>query len=284
MLSIPAVPAAVTMRDAVPAAFSCPIVAAAGGEVAVRRRLHAIHPASPGQEAAATAFALALLAGVAPDRAASLLWVQERGAAAEAGRPYAPGLAPYAFAPETLVIARTKGALETLTAAEMGLEESGLAGVLVELPARLPPDMLKLTKRLSLRAEARAIPCLMLHATPVPADTSAATRWMVASRLPERRFLGGLSLPDWSLMLDLVLDRNRFGPLGRWAVRWQPLRPVSNDSSRGPRHVSNCRPHFAILEAAAAIGTARPAYSRPLVRPPLDGPGGAEIVDLGHAA
>lgn len=284
MFSNPAAPAAAPMRDAVPAAFSCPIVAAAGGEAAIRRRVHAIHPASPGQEAAATTFALALLAGVAPACPGPLLWVQERGAVAETGRPYGPGLVSFACAPETLVVVHTKGALETLAAAEMGLEEPGLAGVLVELPARLPPDMLKLTKRLSLRAETRAVPCLMLHATPSPTDTSAATRWMVAGRLPAGETRGGIALPDWSLTLDLVLERNRFGPLGRWAVRWQPSQVRSTDISRGARHVPICRPHFVIVDAAAGIGAARAAHPRPLARPPLDGPAGAIIVRLGHAA
>lgn len=278
-----AVPAAAPMRDAVPAAFSCPIVAAAGGEAALRRRLHAIHPAAIGQEAAATAFALALLAGVAPPRPAPLLWVQERQTVAEAGRPYGPGFLPFTIAPEMLVIVHTKGPLEALTAAEMGLEDGGLAGVIVELPARLPSDMLKLTKRLSLRAEARAVPCLMLHATPTPTDTSAATRWMAAARSPQCSDAGGISLPDWALTLDLVLDRNRFGPLGRWAVRWDATPEASADRSSGSRHVHN-HPRFTVLEAATAIGTARTAYSQPVASPPSDGPAGASLVRLGRAA
>lgn len=280
----PAAPAAAPMRDAVPAAFSCPIVAAAGGEAAIRRRLHALHPATPGQEAAVSAFALALLAGITPNGAAPLLWIQERGAASEAGHPYGPGLPAFRFAAENLVIVQTKGAIESLAAAEMGLEEPGLAGVMVELPARLPPDMLKLTKRLSLRAEARAVPCLMLHATPTPTDTCAATRWQVATRPPERKASAGIMLPDWSLTLDLVLDRNRFGPLGRWAVRWDASPTHSTDLNRDPRHVPTSRPRFAVIEAAAGIGAARPAHSRPLARPSLDGSPGADIVRLGHAA
>lgn len=285
MPPIPA-PVAGSMRDAVPAAFSCPIVTAAGGEAALRRRLHAIHPAAIGQEAAATAFALTLLAGVAPLRAAPLLWIQERQTTAEAGRPYGAGIASFALAIETLVIVRAKGAMDALAAAEMGLEEAGLAGVIVELPSRLPADMLKLTKRLSLRAEARAVPCLMLHATPSPTDTSAATRWSVAARPPDRMWIGGRSLPDWSLELDLVLNRNRFGPLGRWTVRWEAPSIASTDIS-GARHVPHLkaqRPCFTILDAAAAIGTSRAAHSRPLAPPSSDGSPGTEIIRLGHAA
>jgi protein ImuA len=258
-------------------------VAAAGGEAALRRRLHAIHPAAIGQEAAATAFALALLAGASPPRPAPLLWVQERQTIAETGRPYGPGFLPYTIAPEMLVIVRAKGPLEALTAAEMGLEEAGLSGVIVELPARLPSDMLKLTKRLSLRAEARAVPCLMLHATPVPTDTSAATRWMVAARPPRLTVTGSVTLPDWALTLDLVLDRNRFGPLGRWAVRWEATPEGSTDRFSGSRHAHN-HPRFTVLEASAAIGTARAAHSQSLASPPLDGPAGADIVRLGRAA
>lgn len=271
------------MRDAVPAAFSCPIVAAAGGAAALRRRLHAIHPAAIGQEAAATTFTLALLAIAAPPRPAPVLWVQERQTIAEAGRPHGPGFLPFTITPEMLVMVQTKGPLEALTAAEMGLEESGLAGVIVELPARLPSDMLKLTKRLSLRAEARAVPCFMLHATPTPTDTSAATRWMAAARPPQRVSIGGISIPDWALTLDLVLARNRFGPLGRWAVRWQAAPGGSTDRFSGSRHV-HTSPRFTILEAAAAIGAARTAHPQPLASSPPDGPAGADIVRLGRAA
>ena len=145
-----------------------------------RRRLHALHPAHPGQEAAVAGFALALVLALEGSPDAPVLWVQEGQAAREAGRPYGPGLAALGLDPARLVVVAVKGAMHAFAAAEMGLEEAGLAGVLVELPPRLPADMLKLGKRLSLRAEAQETPCLLLHAGAEPVEAPVATRWLVA--------------------------------------------------------------------------------------------------------
>lgn len=200
------------------------------GGAAARRRLHAIHPARPGQEAAASGFALALTSVLAASpRAPSaspntdagpVLWVVDTTAARESGLPYGDGFAALGLAPERLLVVLVAGAHAALAAAEMGLEDEGLAGVLIDLPRRLPADMLRAGKRLSLRAEARGTPCFLLHADATPVEMPAATRWMVASRpLIEGRTLPD---PDMTTGFDVALVKNRFGGLGRWRLGWEP--------------------------------------------------------------
>jgi protein ImuA len=224
---------------------------AAVGGVAARKRLHAVHPDRPGQEAAAVAFGLTFAlasAAVARGPAAPLLWVMERGAEREAGRPYAPGLQALGIDPSDVLVVRVRGALEALAAGELGLEETGLAGIVVELPARLPADMLKLGKRLALRAEARAVPCLLIHANAVPVEAPVATRWLVASRSvaaqPDQP-------PDFDTAFDLTLTKNRSGPLGRFAIGW---RAVSSGSTSGDDHGPAFRPLGSPLPPRGAAG------------------------------
>jgi hypothetical protein len=203
-------------------------LAALGGDSA-RKRLHALHPARPGDEGAATGFAFTLLgtllaplvSGMPRARSAGqpalrrpILWVQDRTARAESGRPYGLGFAAFGVDPDQLVLVSTKGALEALAAVEIGLEIGGLAGVLAELPPSLPADMLTLGKRLALRAERSMTPCLLLHAAQRAVPTPVATRWEIAS-------LPAVPSEGWGAPVPVAainLVKNRFGPTGRWSV------------------------------------------------------------------
>ena len=261
------------------------------GGVAARKRLHALHPATPGQEAATAGFALALALSLERSRDAPVLWVQDGQAAAEAGRPYGHGLASLGLDPARLVVVAVKGAMNALAAAEMGLEEVGLAGVLVDLPTRLPADMLRLGKRLSLRAEARETPCFLLHASPEPVDAPVATRWHVSSRAPaggggaqgavrgaqedwaqedrtppySRAPRTAYRVPDFTTAFDLTLTKNRFGALGRWRVDWRaPLvaLPVAFEShvhASASRDIRRFAFATALPEPLAAAAGDRPA-------------------------
>jgi hypothetical protein len=200
-------------------------LAALGGDAA-RKRLHALHPARPGDEGAVTGFAFALLGGWARSRREGpsssqggsplrpILWVQDRTARAEAGRPYGLGFAAFGIDPAQLVLVSTKGALNALAAVEMGLEIGALDGVLVELPPSLPADMLALGKRLALRAERSMTPCLLLHASQRAVSMPVATRWEIAG-LPA---VPGKAWEAPVPVAALNLVKNRFGPTGRWSV------------------------------------------------------------------
>ena len=203
-------------------------VAAFGGAVG-RSRLHALHPARPGDEGAMTGFALAVLGhlaaltprpgtplGVRPRR--PILWVQDRGTRQEAGLPYGLGFHGLGLDLSQFVIVSTRTALDALAAAEIGLEIGGLDGVLAELPRRLPADMLALGKRLALRAERSGVPCLLLHASAAAVPAPVATRWQIAGRTAVVDEVWGAPIPT----VDLGLLKNRFGPIGRWPALLRP--------------------------------------------------------------
>ena len=260
------------------------------GGVAARKRLHALHPASPGQEAATAGFALALTLALQRSRDAPVLWVQEGQAAAEAGRPYGYGLAGLGCDPARLVVVAVKGAMNALAAAEMGLEEAGLAGVLVDLPSRLPADMLRLGKRLSLRAEARETPCFLLHAGCEPVEAPVATRWQVSSgapaggggaqgavrraqedptRLTSRAPRTAYRVPDFTTAFDLALTKNRCGALGRWHVVWQAACP----SIQAPSVACESHAHAVAAQSPSVrrFAFADAPLSEPLAAPAADG-------------
>jgi protein ImuA len=224
----------------------------------------------------AVALAAAAGAGGGP-----LLWVLERGGGHEAGRPYAPGLAALGIDPADVIVVAVSSAVEALAAAEMGLEAPGLAGVVVDLPARLPRDMLRLGKRLSLRTQAQAVPCLLVHAGAAPVEMPVASRWLVASRPPPLDTAGG---PDLTTAFDLTLTKNRAGRLTRLAVGWQPSSVVGSCGvSHAFRFVSLGRPHGPALSApVAAEAGDRPAAPCGTVVCFAGGDGGARVA--GRAA
>jgi hypothetical protein len=247
-------------------------LAALGGEAA-RKRLHALHPARPGDEGAATGFALAVLGlwGRARSEKRALqrpiLWVQDRSARAESGRPYSLGLAAFGINPAQLVFVSTKGALDALAAVEMGLEIGALDGVLVELPPGLPADMLALGKRLALRAERSTTPCLMLHASYRAVSAPVATRWEIAS-LPA---LADGASPQriWNVPLPLAalaLVKNRFGPTGRWSVPLGCLAAQQSLPSQGASDVSVARSPSPLPQSVDAHVGDRP---RPTATPSI---------------
>jgi hypothetical protein len=226
------------------------------GGLQARSRIHALHPARPGDEAAANGFAFTLLAHLAalaaqaqrtPRQPRPILWVQDRRARLEAGVPYAHGIGAFGLAATQLVIISTKTALDALAATEIGLETGGLDGVLAELPPNLPADMLALGKRLALRSERSGTPCLLLHASAAPVSAPVATRWQIASQPnPSERDSERVSEHDWGPripVVDVVLVKNRFGPTGHWsALLRAPSFSASSTSGVQDVCVSNLSP------------------------------------------
>ncbi len=240
---------------------TCPVLALLGGATAARGRLHALHPTRPGDEGAATGFALAIMR-VLDAKPRPILWVQHRAGLAEAGEPYAPGLSQLGLDPQRIVIAVAGNAREALAAAEMGLALPGLSGVVAEMPQKLPATMLKLGQRLALRAEATTTPCLLLHASALPVQMPVATRWMVAAQPGSTHRRDPIS-PYASLTPALSLDlvKNRFGTIAALSVQWVPheqrfaLFPASFAQSHTPRRSGAA--HSRTLAAAPGDGSHR---------------------------
>ena len=242
-----------------------------------RGRLHAFQPHAIGDLGAATGFALTALdwlahvggahvGGAVSLRRGSipLLWIQERYCALEAGRPYAPGLEPFGLGEQDIVLVAAANAIEALTAAEMGLDAGGVRGVVVELPARLPAGMLRLAKRLALRAERSGIACALLHASTSLEPMPVATRWRVAAAPALRPTPWTEPLP----VVTLTLEKNRFGPTGRWRA---PLSrpPQSSSTEPGLRHVST--PHSS-SPTLGPVSTSLPAHPGAVAAVSLDRP------------
>lgn len=239
-----------------------------------RMHLHALHPAAPGQETAATGFALALIATLMRRARAPVLWVQDARAATEVGVPYGLGFSAFGLAPEQIIVAAVAGADAVLAAAEMGLDEAGLAGVIAELPPRLPADMLKRGKRLSLRCERRQVPCFLLHATAAPVEAPVATRWRVASRRLPATATPRDAAPDFTTAFDATLDKNRFGALGSWSLAWRTPVHLLSTASAGDDHVASSLTAFRF----EPVETAAPA--RALAADAADRPLGAAVVPI----
>lgn len=128
------------------------------------------------QEGAAIAFTLAQL-----PRQGSVLWVQDRVSALEAGMPYGPGLASYGLSPDRLVLACGRGAPDVLWALEEGLRCSGLGAVIGEMWGDPRALDFTATKRLLRRAEASGIHAFLIRWNAQAGLSAARRRWRIAA-------------------------------------------------------------------------------------------------------
>lgn len=162
-----------------------------------------------GAEAAAAEFIIAQL-----DRASgAILWIQDRLAQRETGRPSLPVLA--ALGP--LILMQLSRPVEVMIAAEEGLRCRGLAAVIVEIRGEHAAINFTAMKRLTLRAEATAVPCWLIRQA-ATADLSAARdRWRIetlpsATNPDDARAPGD---PRWRVELFRSRDRRP----GTWVMR-----------------------------------------------------------------
>jgi protein ImuA len=162
-----------------------------------------------GAEAAAIGFVLAQLGqGTAP-----VLWVQDRLAQRETGRPFLAGLGIL----RPVLTMQLSRPVDVVAAVEEGLRCKALAAVIAEI--RGDPAAVNFTamKRLALRAEATGVPCWLIRQN-ATADLSAARdRWRIAT-LPsapnpdDPRAPGD---PRWRVELFRSRDRRP----GEWVAR-----------------------------------------------------------------
>jgi protein ImuA len=168
-----------------------------GGGLA-RGALHEVSGIGPDEEDGA--IPAAFIAGICArlDPAKPVLWCQ-----AGAADMYGPGLAACGLAPERLILARPRNAVELLWAMEEGLRTRALAAVVGEV-AELPGPA---SRRLQLAAETSGVTAFALCRVRVAqemarAPNAAVTRWNVAP-LPSLAPSGepGLGRPRWRLEL-----------------------------------------------------------------------------------
>ncbi|TWI31195.1 ImuA family protein [Paracoccus sulfuroxidans] len=110
--------------------------------------------------------------------------------------------------PARLIMARTKGQVDTLAVAEEALRDGALGLVVLEITS---PLSLTAGRRLQLAARAGGSTGLCL----IPEDMgspAAETRWHCAPVFD----MGDSTLQRWQLI------KNKSGTLGVWNVRWDP--------------------------------------------------------------
>lgn len=169
--------------------------------------LSEVFPAA-GAEAAAAAFVLARLGpGEGP-----VLWLQDRMALSETGRPFLAGLGLR----RPLLLMQLSRPLDVMVAAEEGLRCKALGAVVAEI--RGDPAALNFTamKRLALRAEAAGVGCWLIRQSATVDLSAARDRWRI-SMLPsaanpdDPRAPGD---PRW----QVELFRSRDHRPGHWVV------------------------------------------------------------------
>lgn len=168
------------------------------------------------QDCAGPAFALALesqRAAVGDER--PWLWVQDRAALRQTGRPYRPGL-PQGLRHRLIHVATTTPE-DALFALEEGLRCRDLAFVVGEIAGN--PRALSLTaqRRLSLAAERHGVPLWLVRVGAERDLSSARQRWAVrpAPSLPPRWNPHAPGTAAW----HAELFRARSHPPGEWILR-----------------------------------------------------------------
>lgn len=163
----------------------------------------------PGAEAAATGFVVARIGhGTRP-----VLWLQDRLAQGETGRPFLAGLGLQ----RPLMLMQLSRPVDVMTAVEEGLRCKALAAVIAEIRGNPPAVNFTAMKRLALRAEVSGVPCWLIRQA-ASADLSAARdRWRIATlpsaANPDDPQASGD--PRWRVELFRSRDRRP----GEWVAR-----------------------------------------------------------------
>ena len=191
------------------------IDSALGGGL-MRGALHEVLPASPQDHAAATGFALALIACLTKTR--DWIWIRQTMAEREKGRPYGPGLKGFGLDPKNLLDVTTHDTQDALKAAEEALRCAALGATLCEPWGETKALDLTATRRLTLAAETSGVPLVLLGDCNRALSTAARTKWRIAA-LPSRSAFGP-GTPRFSV--ELVLNRQSQAQMREaiWMTEW----------------------------------------------------------------
>lgn len=173
-----------------------------------RTTLSEVFP-EPGAEAAAIGFVLTRLGpGATP-----VLWIQDRLAQRETGRPFLAGLGLQ----RPFMVMQLSRPADVMAAVEEGLRCREMAAVIAEI--RGDPAAVNFTamKRLAVRAASSAVPCWLIRQAATANLSPARDRWRIASLPstcnPDDPHAPGA--PCWRV----ELFRSRERPPGEWVVR-----------------------------------------------------------------
>ena len=211
--------------------------------------LHEVFSAAPGEEAAASCFALALAVRVlGPHK--WLLWVRQDFSALETGEIHAAGLLELGIDPSRVLMVRAPDAMGALRAGAEGLQCRGLGTVIIEPWGKPKVFDLVASRRLTLAAQQHGVTVILLHFGREPSPSAAETRWLIrAAPSPSND-------ENWGRPLfDAALTRNRHGHTGHWAMEWDCSNGIFREThSRAPAAASFDRPAEAAMESIRQAG------------------------------
>ena len=236
------------------------IVDSALGGGLMRGALHDILPVNPQDGAAASGFALGLVALFSCQKT-NWVWVRQGMAGKETGEPYGPGLAAFGLDPNRLILVMTGDIREALRATEESVRCSALSSVLFE-PWGDPKALdLTATRRLILAAEASNVALITLRSGGHVALGSARTRWAIsaASSNPEQGATGtnaGIGNPIFKVALTLNRQAGAGEPDGPWIMEWNHAKRIFK-----PAALSVARPTEAINRSVTSPRTASTSLS-----------------------
>ena len=168
-----------------------------------RGGLHEIKPEAYGDQPAALAFALAVIAEQAAAQAEPrdlVLWCLTKHAAREWGRPYGPGLIGSGLDPALFLIVMAKNSDDAAWALEEGLKSRALIAALAGIEIKTP----LMARRLGLAAQATRTPCLLLSDHGHANLPGTVTTWRIAARRSGAMSFDAMApgSPAWHLTLE----------------------------------------------------------------------------------
>jgi protein ImuA len=197
----------------------------------------------------ALGFGLGLAASLLAVRPGPLIWVVAPGAAAEAGLPYAPGLAGFGIAPERLLLVRPACLQDALWALEQAAGCAGAGVVLAALPGAAEIGLTP-GRRLHRAAERAGLCLVAARLSSGPPIAAAGLRLRVGGRpsVPPDWAAGPALPPPGAPVWSVQVERARGGPpssvcLVEWDHATHRLR----------------RPAGLVARPAPAVGGARSA-------------------------
>lgn len=180
-----------------------------------RAALHEVFTAREADGPAASGFA-GLLAGLAAQGGAPLVWIRQDLAALEWGELHAPGLAELGLRPDRFVLVKVGHAADGLKAAFEALQCRGLGAVVLEIWGEAGVFDLTASRRLVLAAGRSGVTAIALRLAAAPRPSAAETRWLLKAAPSGSDAIGGLGCPAF----DAALVRSRKGGTGQWIMEW----------------------------------------------------------------
>ena len=209
---------------------------------------------------AAAGFAFALVALLRKERMAEerqnrpLLWVAVQDAIAEAGIPYAPGLARHiGIMPRDLLISRVATVEEALWVAEEAAGLRQLCALVIEVHGNPPRLDLTATRRLDRRARTSGRPVFLLRQSAQPWPTTAPVRLLVAPAPAARRptLAGDLEGSIGRPAFTVTVGKCRAGLPGQFILEWN-----SDDRAFKERPAQDTRPLVSIPAVGSRLSAA----------------------------